>query len=108
MTIAQEKDYILKLSHTLRNEISYYNQLTQNKDYPEHLCGACFVLSYQIKKKLKLNIKLKEGHYEDSIIHVWAESENFLIDLTYSQIDKRYQNPLIISKKSKEYSHQYY
>ena len=89
----KNKKLILNLAKKARRNISEVYDFVYNKT----LRGACGVSSWHLMSLLQQhNINAK---YCYCIGHYWVEVDDFVIDITAKQFDKKYPEILILSKK---------
>lgn len=103
--MTHQRKVLLQEGRKIRKILDVFAKNTGYEIYPKDLCGACCMSAYQLRKLLlKRNIKAKLFTGFNSYCgHAWLETENYLVDLTYTQFSRRSPKVLIISKNSPRY-----
>lgn len=99
------KRFLLQVGRKIRKDLDLFAKQSKYEIYPKSLCGACCVSAYQLVKVLKEhNIKAKvHTGFNSYCGHAWVETEDYLIDLTYTQFNRKSPKILIVSKKEYRY-----
>lgn len=106
--MSQKKELaIIKAEATkIRLTLDLYALMTDYRYYDKELCGACAVASGKLQKILKtygIKSTLYMGYHKSLALHCWLETDNYLVDITFTQFNYKADKVLIISKKSPKY-----
>lgn len=95
-------DIIKKEAKALRKQLDLFAKKTSYEIYLKDLTGACSVASSRLQELLDDHgIKSVVVLADDS--HCWLETEDYLVDITYTQFDKKSPKVLVLRKNCEKY-----